>query len=693
VRIVREKPGEPVDLSATVQCRDVAAVYRHFPYPLDHLTGKLSLAKNTMTFDLQTLKGAKPLSLTGTIENPGVDAIVHLDIQAEAIPIDDAIKNAMPPDVRKVVDQFNPSGVVKAHAKVVRDPWPRDPHHPEGKIAIDAEIELAERCEITWVGLPYPIRDLKGKLKIHPNSWTFNNMCGSNGIARIQASGSVVKLADNKLPNGEYPLKIDVKLAAEGLPFSEELRDALPAAWQKSWPIINPSGSSDVEAEVHVAPSQPAHTHIEINPRPESNARLEVTRSPQPTDPGGTIEIPMENVHGRFVFDDGRVTMRDVNFKFRGAPVKFSRGTVFLEDSGKFHLVVSELDVKDIRFDLDLRQKMPPLMREFALKLDDGNTFRARGDLEIGWTGEPGVPAFCKWDRVLVVFDGNTVKTGIPLEHIQGQLQQVRGQSNGVTFEVGGVLNLESVSVLGQQITKVESPFSIKQGIARLDSVQGRFLKGDFLGEDCWITLDANPRYHGRLSIHNAQLQEYARTVSGHQTYQGLIDAKIELSGWGNDVRRLSGAGDAHITEGDLGELPPLIRVAKDLPAVLTMPITNRPRTGRKTAFDSADVIFRIAQGSTTFDPIKFTGNAFSLLGEGTMNPHGALDLQLNVLLGRDRFHIKFFSDLAREASTPILIVTVHGTPSYPQYEIKPLPFFNDILKAVGRSRSERTGP
>jgi hypothetical protein len=262
-----------------------------------------------------------------------------------------------------------------------------------------------------------------------------------------------------------------------------------------------------------------------------------------------------------------------------------------------------------------------------------------------------------------------------------------------VTFEVDGTLNLESVSVLGQQITKVQSPFSIRQGIARLVSVQGRFLKGDFWGEDCWVTLDANPHYHARLSIRGAQLREYALTVSGHQSYQGSIAAWFDLNGWGTDVRNLQGSGEAHITQGDLGELPPLLRVAKLLPAVLSMPLTDRPRTTGKTAFDSANVVFTIAQGLTTFDPIKFTGNAFSLQGKGTMNPHGTLDLQLSVLLGRDRFHIPFFSDLTREASTPILIVTVAGTPSYPQYKIEYLPFFYDLLKAVGRSRGERQVP
>ena len=38
--------------------------------------------------------------------------------------------------------------------------------------------------------------------------------------------------------------------------------------------------------------------------------RLLITRSPQPgIDPGGTFELPMDDVHGQFVFDNGEVTM------------------------------------------------------------------------------------------------------------------------------------------------------------------------------------------------------------------------------------------------------------------------------------------------------------------------------------------------------------------------------------------------
>ncbi len=103
-------------------CRDVSAEYRHFPYALDHLTGSLVLEKNVLAVDLRTLLGGKDMHLNGTIQNPGVDAVVRLDINAESVPIDDAIKKAMRPDVRKVVDSFNPSGFVKLHATVDRTP-------------------------------------------------------------------------------------------------------------------------------------------------------------------------------------------------------------------------------------------------------------------------------------------------------------------------------------------------------------------------------------------------------------------------------------------------------------------------------------------------------------------------------------------------------------------------------------------
>ena len=335
VHVTRARADAPVDWTARVRCRDVAAVYRHFPYPLDHLTGDLIFEKNTVSVALNSLSG-RPLQLRGTIWNPGPLAVVKLAVAAESLPVDDAIKNAMPRDVRKVVDGFKASGLVNVNAKLEREPMTGADARPEGKILFDADIDLTERCEITWDRLPYPVRNLKGRLEIRPDKWTFKNVKGRNGQAEIEASGSVEKLPFfdpqrrlRKGPRGEDPLKIDVALKAQKLPFSPELQAALPEEWRKTWPTINPSGACNVLARVHVEPSGPNRTQISITPCPETSLRLFITRSPQPgIDPGGSFELPMDDVHGQFDFDNGNVAMHQVNFSFRGSPVRFSRRSV-----------------------------------------------------------------------------------------------------------------------------------------------------------------------------------------------------------------------------------------------------------------------------------------------------------------------------------------------------------------------------
>ena len=254
LHLLRREAGGPVDVKATVNCRDVAAVYRDFPYPLEHMSGKLVLDNRKLDVDLRCLIGEKPASLVGTIGDPGPDAVVRLDIKADSVPIDATFMAALPPDVRKVVERFHPSGSVKAAVRVFRKPMVGPRAKPEGHLVIDAILDLNPRCEITWADLPYPIRNLRGRLKLHPDLWEFENMRGQNGEEVITGNGRVQKLDEPDLPNGEPPLKIDLKIQAENLPFSNQLRKALQPAWQKTWAIINPTGASDVDATIHIAP-------------------------------------------------------------------------------------------------------------------------------------------------------------------------------------------------------------------------------------------------------------------------------------------------------------------------------------------------------------------------------------------------------------------------------------------------------
>jgi hypothetical protein len=681
VQAVREHEDGPVGYGMRVDCRDVAMLFRDFKYPLDHIQGSLVFERQQVKIDLWTLVGNKPLRATGTIENPGRDAHVHLNFVGEALPIDKTLFDAMPPDVRKVVDEFHPTGTVRGRAHVERLAPPRPDADPRGIVKIDAQLELNERCSIRWDGLPYPVENLTGQLEIYPNRWKFKNMRGSNGQAVITGYGEVEKLPIPWTGPGD-PLKVDLHLNAEKLPFDDQLRDALPPAWRKSWATINPIGSSDVEAKIQLEPGKPDLYHLVIDPGPSTGIHLKFSPVPQPgVEPGTIFDLRMEDVKGRFFFDNGTVTMHDAGFLFYGAHVEFATGTVVVEDNGRFRLGVKDLRVPDFRLDSRLRAKMPPVMAQFARRLGDGQTFRFGGNLRLGWSGLANDPVRCEWDNVTVILNRITIQAGLPLEHLQGQLDSVWGHSNGENLEVHGALRLESISLLGQQVTALESPIHVKGGMAELSDIRGALLGGQLTGR-IQLSLDEAPHYAASIVVERANLENYARSLPGRQSFRGLVFGRLAFNGFGNDLHTLQGQGEAHIVQGDLGELPgvlPLLKFLKLSPAT-------------KTAFDSADVSITIRDGKSRLAPIQFIGDALSLQGQGTLDAQGDLDLRLRVVYGRDTRRFRMVSDVLREASGQFLIVHVLGTPAFPKFSLEPLPVVIDRAKSLGQLRTEPAG-
>jgi hypothetical protein len=320
-------------------------------------------------------------------------------------------------------------------------------------------------------------------------------------------------------------------------------------------------------------------------------------------------------------------------------------------------------------------------MAQFARRLDDGKTFRLGGNLRLAWSGLPDTPVVCEWDHAKVILNDNTVQAGLPLEHLQGQLDNVWGRADGEHLEVHGALDLASISLLGQQITRLSSPIDVKGGVARLSDIRGGFLGGEITG-GFEVTLDAIPHYGASIVVQGADLERYARSLPGHQNFRGLVNGRLDLNGFGNDLHTLQGQGEAHIVRGDLGVLPgflPLIKLLSLSPAT-------------KTAFDSADVAITIRDGKSLLDPIRFIGDAFSLHGRGTLDAQGDLDLRLRVVYGRDNMRFRLVSEAIREASAQLFIVQVVGTPAFPKVSLVPVPPVSDRVKSLGQRRDEQRG-
>ncbi len=683
LRAARPSKGAEVGMDVDVDLVDVAMKYKHFPYRVEHVQGRMRLTPKRLTLEnVHTTVGNRPFRVDGIVDDPGPDATARLHFAVDALPVDDPLfLEALPPDVRKVVLEFKPTGTVRGEADLVREPPLTPKDDPIGRVRFDAMIDLNPGCSSTWTGLKYPVRDLTGRLEIHPDLWIFSRMRGKNGQAEIQAAGKVEQVRRDQF-------KVDLTLKADNLPFDQQLRDALPQAWRLTWNTLNPTGASDIEATVKVEPNKPDRSQVKIRPRPQTGVTLRFDPVPVPgVTPSSPLELRMDEVSGLFVFDTATsppTTMTDVGFKFRGAPVMFAKGMVDVKDSGAFGLGISRLEVTDLLLDEGLRRMMPPVMAAFARRLDDRKIPKIRADLGLGWSGKSGESAWCKWDGGLVALVDNKLEVGgrdVALEHIQGELDKVRGSFNGRTLELFGDIALASVSIVGQQMTNLAARMYVKDGRAGVDLNGGTVLGGTMAGRVS-STLDATPQYEVELAVDNADLQEYAKTLPGHQTFKGRVSGRAKLNGLGYDLHSLMGGGYAKVLDGELGTLPFFLRLLNVL----------KLAEDTKTAFDSAEVTAQINNGETTLKPVHFTGNTVSLQGAGTLDVRGILNLKLELLPGRDTHHIPFLSDLTRELGGLIGAIRVEGPIASPSFRLEALPPVGDTVRNRSRLRGTR-GP
>jgi 4-amino-4-deoxy-L-arabinose transferase-like glycosyltransferase len=696
--VARDAPGADIAADAEVRCLDVSMKYKHFAYPVDHIKGTIRGNKKKLVLvDLHTTINDRPIRVDGTVLNPGPGAVADLTFAVESLPVDETLFNALPREVKPVVRSFNPLGTVRGTAKLHRDPPAEKGEDPRGRVRFEASIDFNKNCSATWDGLKYPIMNLAGRLEIKPDLWTFPEIRGNNGQAEVVISGKVEQLNRSRPKVGPDLLKVDVQVKASNLPFDQQLRDSLPTPWKKTWETLNPAGASDIDATIRVDPLRPPkerdHYRIVVAPRDGTDVKLRFNPLVGPgAPPVGTIELPMDEVHGTFTYDTANVpptSMEDVRFSFQKAPVTFAQGRVDVRDSGQFDLKVGGLEVSDLRLDEDLRKYMPPVMAQFSRRLDNMKIARIKADLGLGWSGRAGESAYCKWDEALVILNQNKVAIGteLGLENIQGQLDHVRGSFDGRDLNVHGKLNLDSVYVFNQQVTELSADLDVERDLAQLNHIRGNVLGGTLDGH-VTATLEASPRYSVRLEVRQADLQAYAMTQPGHQGFRGLASARVELSGLGYDPHTITGAGMARIDQGDLGTLPVALRFVNVLKSA------SLSKRDTRTAFDSAEVIFHVHSGDTTLETVRLVGNAFTLDGKGgTLDVRGEIDLRLRILPGRDSLQIPLLSDFTRGLSGQILSVHVVGPASSPGFKLEPIPGPSEGLKALKRNRDiKRTG-
>ncbi len=166
---VNFQPDKPIDYAFQCQMKNAKLCYRDFPYPVENLSGRLTIKPRQLIIESATArKGTQSITAGGEIFFLDRQRKLNLNINADNFAVDSLLYDALDPSQKTIWNRLNPSGKIKVRAKVSRnaaEPW----NWNLGIDLLDAAIKYKSLPKITG---------LRGQIVFGPSQASFNNING-----------------------------------------------------------------------------------------------------------------------------------------------------------------------------------------------------------------------------------------------------------------------------------------------------------------------------------------------------------------------------------------------------------------------------------------------------------------------------------------------------------------------------------
>lgn len=679
------EPGtdwEPRDFFLTA--KNCGFLVREFAYPVSDITGTMKQTGDDYKVDLTGVAGGRKVDIKGEIKSPGPEAETWFAVKVPQFPLDDRFRQACDPEMRAVLDDINIAGWADVHFQMYRPQGLDQPFQTLLKATL-------ANCEVLSKAFPYRVTNLSGIVTYRSDKklWTFEEFQGQHEMATLTAKGNF----DQAVAPGELKMTITTKGAA----LDESLYQALPDSAKTVWANFAPSGKVDTTSVIRWVPNMGFEWGL-----PQAvvyDARMKLKAFP----------LALSDVRAEWSYIGN--TCKITDFTARHDDTRFrGKGIAIVPPQGRWEVKLLDLFVDDLSPDRELRQALPSGVRTIIEELDPKDPFSLSGGIWLSGTEKETDPVTASWNLDFV-FTGNQLYTGIELKNVHGQVR-ARGTWDGKDADNAGWIELESVEVLGYQLTQVKGPYSvagnqitigsskvfdsavIEQTIPRDERLTAQAIEGT-LTYDAEVFLDEEVRYRSRLNLINGRLEEYARRyLPGTENLSGVMNGWLNFSGQGVDTQRMVGTGQLRISPAALYELPILAQVFQEVFQVLALTARD------KTAFRQALVDFDISKNQFVFKTIDLAGDSLSFRGKGTAGFDGRLEIDFYSLLPRAQLPrwpvVNLVNPVLDQATKDWVRVEVRGKTSRPDVKLKPVPVMEDTIKrflgilgtgAVGKGR------
>ncbi|MBM4035490.1 MAG: hypothetical protein FJ291_27425 [Planctomycetes bacterium] len=229
-----QKPDQPSQ-KVTVEPTDGSFCYRRLPLPVSDVTrGKVTFHQDG-TATISNLQGkvrGKAVQLGGKVAAGPEGNVLHLDVTADELDLDDELRRALPPEWQETWDSFRPSGkaaaTVAGVVNVQKGEWQ--------SFRLDSTLR---GVEATWRDLPVRLTALRGRLEYADGVTDLTDVVGGCAIAeQVRLSGRIAKKGTG---TGR------VQVAVQNAHIVPELLAAFPAEVRKALEAMELKGAADIE--------------------------------------------------------------------------------------------------------------------------------------------------------------------------------------------------------------------------------------------------------------------------------------------------------------------------------------------------------------------------------------------------------------------------------------------------------------
>lgn len=648
---------------------DASIAFEKFPYRVTGAGGTVRLQNQELLIDTFAMASGRRIVCQGRMQNPGPDFTGWLDISSEGpIALDERLLLAMDAKVQKIVRSLSPRGDATFHFRLDR----ADVHV---KAEPYLQVNLKD-CSLRYDRFPYPLERITGVIQWKEGEWTFEKLSGANDSAYITGQGSLAR--DRQ---GHQILQFE--FAAADVPLEDDLKHALPEKMQTLWGNLHPSGTLDSLKILFAMNCDTKELSIDVEgqkyPRP-NGAPDSRSVSIEPS----WFSYRLDHLTGAFRFRNGDIDLRGMKAA-HGRTKLAGDARCQLNPDGGWNLTVDRLVADRLAIDHDLLAALPTKASEALAKLNITGPLQITGSGALTSDGRNSQPTNATWD-ITVDLENGSLDTGTKLQHIHGGARLVGG-ANDRGVKSLGELSVDSVVCNGIQMTQVLGPISIDNDKILFGAwaeqqmvpnkpkrqITAKVFEGSIAG-DAVLAFDDNAGFEIQTAITDANLaRASAEAAPNRSGLTGKAEGFLKLAGSRKGRHTWNGGGIVRMREADIYEVPVMVALLKLL--------SIRPPD--KTAFDKADLDFRIQGDHIYVDRLDFRGDAITLKGSGEADWQRHINLQFYTMVGRDEVNVPILRPIIGEASRQLMLIQVGGSLDQPQLTRQAFPGLNETLQQI----------